>query len=271
MNDQQVDPISMTINVGNLISWNKLIFYLSILFILFSIIMYNFPSTSWTLPFIALISSLSFSVICSNLSKNQIYKNLILLPFSLVIALYILVTPFLFFSFFKNINFLQIFLLYSPCLIYVLSFKIFNFINLQNKKESDFINSLFIYCILVMLLTTIQQFTIDQIDRLIILGLCIFMLSTSYLFNFARRPIVNLLAAISVSAIFLEFWIIVEYFILSIPATILAGLIFFHFTAGLMDAELNKKLSFNVFLEYCILLAGSAIIIIYLENISFFQ
>ena len=150
MNDQKVDPISMTINVGNLISWNKLIFYLSFLFILFSIIMYNFPSTSWTLPLIALISSLSFSVLCSNISKSQIYKNLILLPFSLVIALYILVTPFLFFSFFKNINFLQIVLLYSPCLIYVLSFKIFNFINLQNKKESDFINSLFIYCILVM-------------------------------------------------------------------------------------------------------------------------
>ena len=127
MNDQKVDQISMTINVRNLISWNKLIFYLSFLFILFSIIMYNFPSTSWTLPLIALISSLSFSVLCSNISKSQIYKNLILLPFSLVIALYILVTPFLFFSYFKNINFLQIVLLYSPCLIYVLSFKIFNF------------------------------------------------------------------------------------------------------------------------------------------------
>ena len=271
MIEQQVNPISMTSNVVNLISWNKLFAYLSTLFILFSIIMYNFPSTSWTLPFFALISSLGFAMLCSNLSKNLIYKNLTLLPFSLVIALYILVAPFLFFSFFKNINFLQIFLLYSPCLIYVLSFKIFNFTNLQNKKASDFINSLFIYCILVMLLTTIQQFNIDQIDRLIILGLCIFMLSTSYLFNFTRRPIVNLLAAISVSAIFLEFWIIVEYFILSMPATILGGLIFFHFIAGLMDAELNKKLSFNVILEYCILLAGSTTIIIYLENISFFQ
>jgi len=271
MSEQQKNQNSITPNINNLISWDKLIVYLLSLFFFFSIAIYNFSSISWSLPMIAMISSVGFSALSNKLSPNQINKNLTLLPFSLVLALYILISPFLYFSFFNNINFLQVLILYTPCLIYVISFKLFGFTNLEKKKAYDFINSSFIYCILVMLLTTLQQFSIEQINRFIILGLCLFMLSTSYLFNFSRRPIVNLLAAISVSAIFLEFWIIIDHFILSIPTTILAGLVFFHLIAGLMDAELNKKLNITVMLEYFILAVGSATIIIYLENISFFQ
>ncbi|MBI52167.1 MAG: hypothetical protein CL779_02995 [Chloroflexi bacterium] len=271
MNEQQSNRNSIKHDISNLISWDKLIVYLLSLFFLFSIAIYNFSSISWSLPIIAMISSVGFSALYNNSSKNQMNKNLTLLPFSLVLALYILISPFLYFSFFNNINLFQVLILYTPFLIYVTSFKLFDFINIENKKGSDFINSSFIYCILVMLLTTLQQFSIEQINSFIVLGMCLFMLSTSYLFNFSRRPIVNLLAAVSVSAIFLEFWIIIDYFVLSIPTTILAGLIFFHLIAGLMDAELNKKLNINVILEYFILAVGSATILIYLENISFFQ
>ena len=271
MNEERVNRNTIIPDINNLIPWYKLIIYLVSLFILFSIAIYNFSSISWLIPIISMISSVGFSNLFNNISKNQTNRNLTLLPFSLVLALYILISPFLYFTFFNNINFLQVLILYAPCLIYAISFKLFDFINLENKKGSDFINSSFIYCILVMLLVTLQQFSIEQINRFIILGLCVFMLSTSYLFNFTRKPIVNLLAAIAVSAIFLEFWIIIDYFILSIPATILAGLIFFHLVNGLMDAELNKKLNITVILEYFILAVGSTTIIIYLENISFFQ
>tara|TARA_Y100001970_G_scaffold269702_1_gene362569 strand:- start:31345 stop:32160 length:816 start_codon:yes stop_codon:yes gene_type:complete len=271
MNEQQNNRNEVMPKINNIITWNKLVAYLFFLFFSFSFSIYNFPAVSWSLPIVALISSFGFVALCSNLSNDQNNKKLTLLPFSLVLALYILISPFLFFSLFNDISFMQILFLFMPCSIYVISFKLFDFNNFTNKKAADFINSSFIYCILVMLLTTLQQFSIDQINKFIILGLCLFLLSTSYLFNFSRRPIVNLLAAISVSAIFLEFWIIIEYFILSIPTTILSGLIFFHLVAGLMDAELNKKLNITVMLEYCILAVGSATIIVYLENISFFQ
>tara|TARA_B110000196_G_C21094792_1_gene639452 strand:+ start:353 stop:1171 length:819 start_codon:yes stop_codon:yes gene_type:complete len=257
-------------NTQALVSWEKLFIYGIILFILFSISMNFFPDISWLFPISALIASFGFTAISSNQSNEKYNIQLRLLPFSMLPALYLIVVPYLAFSITNSLNFLHILILYMPFTIYIFLFKIFG-IRYQNiDNRAQFINSLFCYFLLITLLILVQRIEFSQTKEFAIVSIGIYMLSTNYLYNQYRRPLVNFLSVIACSVAFLEFWIVINNLILSKEIIVIAGLIFFHFAAGLINAELNKKLTIAIILEYLIVVVASSTVIIYLESNKFF-
>ena len=257
-------------NSQALVSWDKLFIYGIILFVLFSLSINFYPNISWLFPISALIASFGFTAISSIQSNEKYSIQLTLLPFCMLPGLYAIIVPYLAFSITDSLNFLQILILYIPFTIYIFSFKIFG-INYQNiHTRAEFINSLFCYFLLITLLILVQRIELSKTEEFTIISISLYMLSTNYLYNQHRRPLVNFLSVIACSAVFLEFWIVINNLILSKEIIVIAGLIFFHFAAGLINAELNKKLTIAVILEYLIVVVASSTVIIYLESNKFF-
>ena len=87
-----------------LVSWDKLFIYGIIFFILFSVSINFFPNISWLFPISALIASFGFATIASMRSNQKYSIQLILLPFSMLPALYAIIIPYLDFFITDTLN-----------------------------------------------------------------------------------------------------------------------------------------------------------------------
>ena len=251
-------------------NWAKLSLFALPIFVLLVVSIFFYPQTNFLIPLTALITSFGFSITTDPAKNNNLKNGINLLPFAMIPALYILIAPSLTYSYLGKASLFQSFILSMPCIIYMIAFKTLDNVDKYQSSITAFINSIFSYITLILLLIIIQRYEIEETERIILLSLGIFMIATNYLHAFDRKPLANLISVIAICVAFLEFWFLIKYFILSQEILVISGLVFFHFSAGLMSAELNKKLKLTIIIEYLIVTIACAIIIIYLANNEFF-
>ncbi|PZC40691.1 MAG: hypothetical protein DK305_000523 [Chloroflexi bacterium] len=251
-------------------NWIKLSLFVLPIFVLLVVSIFFYPRTDFLIPFTALITSFGFSITTDPAKNNNLKNSINFLPFAMIPALYILIAPSLTYSYLGKASLFQSFILSMPCIIYIIAFKTLANVNNYQSSITAFINSIFSYITLILLLIIIQRYEIEETEQIIFLSIGIFMIATNYLYAFNRKPLANFISVTAISVAFLEFWFLIKYFILSQEILVISGLIFFYFSAGLMSAELNKKLKLTIIIEYSIVTIACAIIIFYLENNQFF-